>query len=535
MHKTLLFSLLALVFLTTSGARGQADRSPLFGKDILLHDIPDRDQRHVAVCSAFNGWLYAVYEYHQGIYPYITFLRSKDHGITWEVLIDVPGLQPNTALLGRDIIACGNSLETLRIFLAETFMDTTSYPSHIGGIFVGRYKGEPFNPEQVLLLNGIGWYKDVELVSDQDCPADTSDPFHLAVFYSSAGPRDTVVMYSSSNGGMSLDSRKVVAITSKRIEKISAAYGRSASRPGGCYFVGWEEKEAMNDLTGHIYTAHSTNGLNSTFSTKVCIDSLDPAFISNLRNPLISAQATLIDNDSSDLTTVLLFENYSQGTDSWNIRGFYNKRGTVSVHFNPVVVANPAGNKIQPDMCFNPFDSTFMVTYFDETGKKLPFLTNSFNLTDPTVWNIISTSYNDSSNISDPNPRVGLDFSEQDGFCYWVGERETGNGMALFDAASSTYTGIRGPGENTKIICYKCFPNASDTYIVIPFELTASSQVTIRIYSLTGQDCRTVTDQIYPEGTHWVRTGVSSLPAGTYICQISAGSSTISQKIVVDH
>ncbi len=36
----------------------KTNRSPLFGKDIVIHDMPDRDQRNIAVCSAFYGWLY---------------------------------------------------------------------------------------------------------------------------------------------------------------------------------------------------------------------------------------------------------------------------------------------------------------------------------------------------------------------------------------------------------------------------------------------------------------------------------------------
>ena len=38
-------------------------QSPLFGKDIVINDQPDQDQHKVALCYAFNGWLYAAVTY----------------------------------------------------------------------------------------------------------------------------------------------------------------------------------------------------------------------------------------------------------------------------------------------------------------------------------------------------------------------------------------------------------------------------------------------------------------------------------------
>jgi len=38
-------------------------RSPIFGKDIVINDQPGQNQQNLSVCSAFNGWLYAVYFY----------------------------------------------------------------------------------------------------------------------------------------------------------------------------------------------------------------------------------------------------------------------------------------------------------------------------------------------------------------------------------------------------------------------------------------------------------------------------------------
>ena len=66
--------LIALVLLLTMnilhaqpGIPLKDNGSVLFGKDIVIHDRPDRDQKLVAICSAFNGWLYAAYAYQSSL------------------------------------------------------------------------------------------------------------------------------------------------------------------------------------------------------------------------------------------------------------------------------------------------------------------------------------------------------------------------------------------------------------------------------------------------------------------------------------
>ena len=529
--KIILMALLLTAMPINSSA--QPSMSPVFGKDIVIHNMPDRDQRNLAICSAFNGWLYAVYTYQIDLWPYVTILRSIDHGLTWEVLLNDGFGSINDMTTGIDIMACGNSLSTFQIFLAQSFMDPTSYPSHVGGIFVGRYKGEPFTPEQLLLHYAIGWYKDVALLSDQACPADTSDPFNMAVVFSSQGIQDTVVMYSSSDGGLSFNSRRVVGISDHEIEKVTAAYGRSASRPNGEYFVAWEEKDAINDLTGHIYTAHTTGGLNSPFSPKFCIDSLNPAFIHKVRDPVISAQASTFNNDSSDLTTVLLFENYSESSNSWNLRGYYNKRSSVSDCFNAFSIADSNGTKIQPDIGYNSFDSTFMVTYFDSTAGKLPFITNSVNLTDPDSWVILSSGYNDSDSILDPNPRVELDFGEQKGFNCWILEADSGKGVALFDATYSTYTNSEYPDGSSSSLSYGSYPNPCSDQCTIWFEIQDSQKILIRFYDLSGHMLNTIADQFFPAGKHSITFSTSEGSQGSYFYSIRSDESLKIGKICV--
>jgi hypothetical protein len=59
------------------------NRSPVFGKDVVIYDNPGYDETATAVCSAFNGWLYAACAFDSADYGVAVFLRSTDNGITW--------------------------------------------------------------------------------------------------------------------------------------------------------------------------------------------------------------------------------------------------------------------------------------------------------------------------------------------------------------------------------------------------------------------------------------------------------------------
>ena len=116
-------------------------QSPVFGRDIIIHDQPDQNQRQVALCSAFNGWLYAAYTYSKTIfsYPAIMVLISKDNGITWTTLVDIfDGGNTNGFFTSMDILVTGDSVANLKLFIAAV---ATNSPTGIGDAVVNVYNG----------------------------------------------------------------------------------------------------------------------------------------------------------------------------------------------------------------------------------------------------------------------------------------------------------------------------------------------------------------------------------------------------------
>ncbi len=538
------FAMLSLVFARDLNAQISRDkpllpvptnRSPLFGKDIVIHDMPDRDQRNVAVCSAFNGWLYAVYSYNNGNTPYITCLRSTDKGITWNVLMDVMSCTANLIITKLDIIACGNSISNLKIFIAEAYMMEATVPFlSFGAVTVCRYQGEPFIGEEPILENNTGLYKDIALACDQDYPANNANPFSIAIVFSKTFIKDSVLFYSSSNGGLSFDNRQVVAYSNNLMESVAISYGRSFSKDQGRYFVAWEENDTQNAKIGHIFTSHSEPNFNSPFTTPVCIDSLNPSLINKVRNPILSCQASNFDNDSTNLTEVLLFEKYIEGTNSWDVTGFYNLQATATSYFKDMSISpSSSNNNIQPDISFNSFDSTFMVTYFDSTDKRLPFLSNNINMKTPDSWETVSSGYNDSQSISRPKPKVKLNLLEQQGSNVWIKEQNNGKGIAMFDATYSTFTEVEQIKHFEKNIIFGSYPNPCSNEVTIWFESKKMEDLNLTLYDISGKPIDSFIIKATSSNKNSVKIDISYLPSGSYLYSLTSNTFSLSNKIII--
>jgi len=228
-----------------------------------------------------------------------------------------------------------------------------------------------------------------------------------------------------------------------------------------------------------------------------------------------------------------LFEKYKPTDCDFDVTGFYNLQATTTSHFRPLSIAETANNELQPDISFNPYDSKFMVTYFDSTANKLPFLTNDVNLANPNSWNVVSPGYNDNSNLVAPYPKVKLNFGQQEGMNAWILEGTNGNGIAMFDAPYSTYTGVSGNSTGTSAKLIGSHPNPCSNTIRIAFELKNTGKVTIDVMSIIGQSMGTITDQIYPAGKHVVQYDISALPDGNYLYKFRSGDFNASGKFTV--
>jgi len=532
MKKDLFLAILGLLLICSGGLKAQAfqdtpvlpyqtNRSPLFGKDIVLNPRPDENQHTVRVCSAYNGWLYAIYSYDSLGYLWHTVIKSEDNGINWSLLLNEMFPDQNCFFQSLDIMVLGNTITNLKLYFASVITNNNLLGYGVG--WVVRYNAITGVWEKTLFETDH--IRDISFTSDFLFPADFADPYSIGVTISMKGYSDDEYLYyySSANGGESLVINDTLGISDKPFLDLSLAYGRSPSWSSGRYYAVWEQADNVNSPTGHIYTAHTEPNFNSPFTKPVCIDSLDPSAINLCRNPVIACQYNDTDNDSANLTTVILYEQYDPLNDRFDVKGVYNLQSTLTSYFKPISFTNPAHENIQPDIAFNPYTSKFMATWYDATDHKLPFVTNNLNFQQPNDWTIVSAGYNDAPDLEDPNPKVRLNFNEQKGINVWRSEGAGGNGVALFDAEYSTWTSVSeiNQGEGERLL--GAYPNPCNQYLNIVFELEKTEKVTIRLYNLTGQGLELLCEQAYPSGKNIFRTATADLSPGTYIYSFKAG------------
>jgi hypothetical protein len=510
-------------------------QSPLFGKDIVINNQPQQNQQAAAICSAFNGWLYSSYSYNNiNGQTSASIFKSTDNGINWTQIFDASVGVNGITIPKITLIACGSNIADLKIFLGVLFYDTVY---HQGNAAVDRINGNTGLLEAEILQDNDGVTNDFALSSDNFFPAFNSNPNSIGVILSKSGILDSLLVETSSNGGLSFDHRYLLKSephnSSTIFNKVSLSYGYSASKNTGRYFATWEERNINNNPNlGHIYTAHSEPNFNSAFTRPVCIDSLDPSGINKMRNPVIACQISGSDNDSSNLTEVIMAEK-QLSLNNYDIRGFYNLQSATSNHFNELTISSSPNNKTQADINFNLYNSTFMLTYFDSTSRSLPFLTNNVNLPNPDNWNIITTAYNDNDNLVSPNPKLNINYNQQSGINVWILGGNNGNGIALFDAPYSTYTGFTSSSQLSNNLNLNIFPNPCSSYISVEFELPNTEHIQLNIYNIQGVLISTLMDQSFCFGKHTIRLNVSNLPSNCYLYKFESDNKPLFGKLIV--
>jgi hypothetical protein len=380
--------------------------------------------------------------------------------------------------------------------------------------------------------------KDLALCNDQNFPASGTNPGSVAILYSSSDWVDSLILRTSSDGGVTFDGWTTIAyqnLNAGYFNKVSLAYGKSPSWNSGRYFVTWENRDYDFSKTGHIYFAHTDPNYNSPSTIPVCLDSLDPSNINLCRNPVISCQYGDMDNDSSNLTSIVLFEKYDQVSGNSEIKGYYNLQSASSGYFRPFTFPNPSHWNRQPNLAFNPYDSTFILTYFDSTTSKLPYLTNNLSMSDPNTWTIVSEGYNDQSNISGPYPNVTVSHEKHTGANVWIADGPGGKGVALFDAQYSTYTGMTDQNSAGTDMVIRAFPNPCDESASVRFESSKNMKATISLYTILGQSIQAHPESQYSSGLNEVKLNTAKLPEGCYICILKTEYHSASIKLLVKH
>jgi hypothetical protein len=75
----------------------------------------------------------------------------------------------------------------------------------------------------------------------------------------------------------------------------------------------------------------------------------------------------------------------------------------------------------------------------------------------------------------------------------------------------------------SEFVLHQNYPNPFNPATTIRFGLPEDAYVTLKVYSLTGQEVMALVDDFYPAGTHSTLFNARHLPSGTYFYEMKAG------------
>ena len=115
----------------------------------------------------------------------------------------------------------------------------------------------------------------------------------------------------------------------------------------------------------------------------------------------------------------------------------------------------------------------------------------------------------------------------------WAAEGTGGNGVAMFDAPYSTYTGISGNTNGNNDRLFGAYPNPCKDFTMIDFDLKTPGKVKIELYDIYGQVVGILKDQYFTAGKHKIEFDISKYPSGTYIYEFHTSSCSVSGKLII--
>lgn len=102
--------------------------------------------------------------------------------------------------------------------------------------------------------------------------------------------------------------------------------------------------------------------------------------------------------------------------------------------------------------------------------------------------------------------------------------------VTVEDDITSVESGVAAPAEYALAQNY---PNPFNPSTTITFTLAETSDVTLKVYNILGQQVASVINATLPAGTHSVQFDASALAAGMYLYQIQAADFNATRKMIL--
>lgn len=506
-----------------------------FGNDVTIKSESGINQRDVVVTSAFNGWLFSAYTTVNTAANAggITILRSTDNGFTWDVIDSY--IPSDVRYLDVEIEVVGSDTSSMKLFVFGlrnnvgsgtyvAFLDTYKAST-------GQFLGSPFNRN-----TGTRAIYDIDISTDFLNPAVGSSPYSVGLLYSISGPsRDSVIFYSSIDGGATFNNKRVLTNTSYYLRDVTLAYGKSNSGSNGRYFAAWEQLSTISSRNGNVFYSRCQSTVDGSWITPINIDSISSAAAGLTRNPRIACSISNTDTDSGGVSVVILMDrDYMGSATDYDVIGFYNQRSHFTNYFFRLDIDNSSSNSMHSDIVYNHTDSVFSVVYMDSVAHQLKYTSKNFNIPDPYNWNTISSTINDNPTITrNAFPRISWCPNPEGVAIVWSDEGPGGDGVAKFDAEYFNLF-VSTPVEASQTFKVVVYPNPTTDWINLKIESIETSEINVQVLDISGRLIEQSILQVNSGSTNHT-INVASFPAGNYFIRTVVNGETYTQKIVVTH
>ena len=520
-----IFASLTIVFWSLMPTMAQTD----YGTDVIVKNTSTENQRKPSLTVADNGWLYAGFTIGGGYVVY----KSTNSGQTWA---NFHSYTDGTRTYDiTKVIVCGAAPYT--VFIANLYhTSSTAYT-----LYIGSYDGTTGGTiSQPLLYSFTTDLYDFDIASDYKFPSYGSSPYGIGLLYAVHSSTDSITFVASTDGGVSFGNKRSVSTTGQWFGQVSLAYGRSWNYSNGRYCAAWLQRTGSTKRTGRIQFARNTSTLTSGFTTPVYVD-WEGTVQGLCYNPKIACQFNDTDNDSSNVTTIVMFERAGYWANNDNdVIGYYNNRtfsGNNWYRFN--IDNGDTKNSKHPDVSYDTYFNNFLATYWDSTNTNLPYLVHGFNITptNQSTWSSLISHYNDNTTMGSliqPYPIVRINDNLHQVAFLWSREGTSSNGVIMFDAEYST-VGI------SELITYSndkisnIYPNPAYGVANIEIELNKSAMVQLNAYDIAGKKVSDLYNAQTPEGKNTVTFDVSNLENGNYVIEMITPTSRTTSKMMVAH
>lgn len=503
-----------------------------WGPDVVVNPVAGRFYKNVRVSVAFDGTVYIGRLYSvnaSGPYQNWEVLKSTDNGATFSYYLG-SSLSASSRYTAFDIIAAGNNATNFTLYVARPYLDTVSEKAtlrvskyDINGSSNGvSFDGDNFTYSATRGFEYICWASDSKMAS----PAGT--PYTISLVASKASVRDSLLVWTSANGGTSFI-RRALEGTPNYFKSVSAAIGvnKNISQYPRLGIV-YEKQISLGDTTGEIWVRY----IYADDATDLIYTG--PYMVGNAASK--NSQPTIAISQTADIATgpgyddfrtIISYAGVNAG-DGYDMNFILTDHQAYAAPDFPVagtVIGGGVGNQMYPHMVFDPLYKNFILTYYDQQTGKLPYVLKGLSSPGLQTFTSFYQNYRDvtSATAIPIQPRVEMNILRATAIFAWNDEYK-----CMFEAEGPLEVISLAMNENE----LKVWPNPASDHVNISFTSISDQSVQLAIYDLSGKEVYSTNSNVIP-GENLIKINTSNLSQGQYVLKIASLTKTYPVKLII--